>query len=91
MKRRRPGKLRMIANVLMKDTRGSVKIAREQKKMLENEMKKNIEEKLTNFTNSRIEINVRQRRRSVQREKSRIGSEKHKKSTESALKMKPKA
>ena len=91
VKRRRPKRLRMIVNVPTTGTNASVKIAKEQKKMLENEMKKNIEEKSTNFTNSRIEISVRQRKRSVQREKSRIGSEKHKKSTESALKMKPKA
>ena len=81
----------MIANVLMIDTKDSVMIAKGQKMRKESVMKKHIEEKLTNFINSRIENRERQKRRSVLRGKSRIGSERLKKSTESASKKKQKA
>ena len=91
VKRRRPKRLRMIVNVPTTGTNASVKIAKEQKKMLENEMKKNIEGKWTNFTDNRIESSAQQKRRSVLRGRSRIGSARHKKSTESALKTKLKA
>ena len=74
----------MIANEPMIDTKDSVMIAKRHKRTKESVMKKNIVERLTSFTNSRIENREPQRKRSVLREKSRIGSAKLKKSTESA-------